>query len=265
MRSEKPFYILGSVSIEERFTTPPISTAKGEKPMKTSTKSWREKIYVLTMVGCIQFVVLTLIAMVLYPGGTHADPTTKGYSFFRNFFSDLGLTETISGDPKFASFLLFTVAMVLAGAALVIFFIAFPKFFSFSPSGKGFSIFGSIAGTVSGLAFIGVALPGNLYPQPHTLSVQIAFLAFFVAVLFYIPALFLKRDYPRIGAWTFVAFAILLGVYIWLLFEGPSASTSAGLIIQATGQKIIVYAAIVSMFIQSYSAWKTTKGEKMMT
>jgi hypothetical protein len=233
--------------------------------MKASTKSWREKIYFLTMVGCVQFVVLTLIAMVFYPGGTHADPTTKGYSFIRNFFSDLGLTETISGDPKFASFLLFTVAMVLAGAALAIFFIAFPEFFSSSRLEKWFSILGSVAGALSGLAFIGVALPADLYRQPHTLSVQIAFLAFFVAVLLYIPALFLKRDYPRINAWTFVAFAILLGIYIWLLFEGPSTSTSTGLIIQATGQKIIVYAAIISMFIQSYGAWKTTKGEKMMT
>jgi hypothetical protein len=256
---------MGIIPTEKCLAIPLISIAKGEKPMETSTKSWRENIFFLTMVGCIQFVILTLIAMVLYPGGTHADPTTKGYSFFRNFFSDLGLTETISGDPKFASFLLFTVAMVLAGAALAIFFIAFLKLFSFSSLGRGFSIFGSIAGTVSGLAFIGVALPGNLYPQPHTLSVQIAFLAFFVAVLFYIPALFLKRGYPRINAWTFVTFAILLGVYIWLLFEGPSASTSTGLIIQATGQKIIVYAAIVSMFIQSYGAWKFTKGEKIMT
>jgi len=215
-------------------------------------------------VGCIQFVVLTLIAMVFYPGGTHADPTTKGYSFFRNFFSDLGLTETISGDPKFASFLLFTLAMVLAGTALAIFFIAFPQLLSSSRLGKWLSILGSIAGTVSGLAFIVVALPGNLYPRPHSLSVQIAFLAFFVAVLFYAPALFLKRGYPKTYAWTFVAFTILLGVYIWLLFEGPSTSTSTGLIIQATGQKIIVYAAIISMFIQSYGAWKTTKGEIIM-
>lgn len=227
--------------------------------MKTSSTSWRERIYFLTMVGSLQFVVLTLIAMVLYPGGTHADPTTKGYSFFRNFFSDLGLTETISGEPKFASFLLFTVAMVLAGAALALFFITFPSFFSSSPSGKWFSILGSIAGTISGLAFIGVALPGNLYLEYHALSVQVAFLAFFVAVLIYIPALFQKPDYPKIYAWVFVAFAILLGVYVWLMFEGPSASTSNGLIIQATGQKIIVYAAIISMFIQSYGVWKAIR------
>jgi hypothetical protein len=234
---------------------------KEKNPMKASIKPWHERLYFLAMIGCIQFVVLTLIAMIFYPGGTHEDPTTKGYSFFHNFFSDLGLTETFSGDPKFASFLLFTVAMVLAGVALAFFFVAFPSFFSSSTLGKWLSILGSIAGILSGLAFIGVALPGNLYLDPHKLSVQVAFLAFFVAVLIYIPVIFLKRDYPRVYAWVFVTFALLLGAYVWLLFEGPSTITSTGLIIQATGQKIIAYAAIISMFIQSYGAWKITKGK----
>jgi hypothetical membrane protein len=196
--------------------------------MKVSIKPWRERVYFLAMVGCIQFVVLTVIAMVFYPGGTHGDPTTKGYSFFRNFFSDLGLTETFSGDPKFVSFLLFTLAMVFAGAALATFFVAFPSFFSSSPLGKWLSILGSIAGILSGLAFIGVALPGNLYPEPHELSVRITFLAFFVAVLSYLPVLFLKRDYPKAYAWVFAAFAVLLGVYIWLLFEGPLSAHPPG-------------------------------------
>jgi len=229
--------------------------------MSITVKSWRQRVYTLTMMGCIQFVILTLLAMLFYPGGTHSDPATKGYSFFRNFFSDLGLTETIDGEPKLASFLLFTVAMVLAGAALATFFFVFPSLFSSSPWGKWFSRIGSFAGFLSGLAYIGVALPADLYLEAHTLSVQIAFLSFFVAVLIYIPALFLKRDYPKVYAWVFIAFAILLGVYVWLMFEGPSTSTSNGLVIQATGQKIIVYAAIVSMFIQSYGAWKKTPAQ----
>jgi hypothetical protein len=227
--------------------------------MKESNQPWRERVYSLTMVACVQFVVLTLVAMLFYPGGTHADPTTKGYSFLRNFFSNLGLTETMSGVPNLASFLLFTIAMVLAGAALALFFVVFPSLFSSSPMTKWLSRVGSIAGILSGLAYIGVALPANLYLEAHTLSVQIAFLSFFVAVLFYIPALFLEGDYPKTYAWVFIAFAILLGIYVWLMFKGPSTDTPNGLIIQATGQKIIVYAAIISMFIQSYGARKYAK------
>jgi hypothetical protein len=225
--------------------------------MKESSKAWRKWAYYSVMVGCAQFVILTLLAMVVYPGGTHSDPTTRGYSFFRNFFSDLGLTETFLGQPKTASFLLFTVALTLAGIALIVFFCVFPKFFAQSKTGKWLSILGSIPGLVSGIAYIGVAFtPGNLYGKSHELFVQIAFVAFFVAVLLYIIAIFLNKDYAHIYAWVFVAFALILGVYIWLLFEGPSTSTPNGLVIQATGQKIVVYAAIISMFVQAYGAWK---------
>jgi hypothetical membrane protein len=225
--------------------------------MKESPKAWSKWAYFSVMAGCAQFVVLTLLAMVAYPGGTHSDPTTKGYSFFRNFFSDLGLTETFLGQPKPASYLLFTIALTLAGIALIIFFSVFPKFFAQSKPGKWLGILGSIPGAISGMAYIGVAFtPGNLYGKQHELFVQIAFVAFFVAVLLYIIAILLNKNYPHSYAWVFVAFALILAVYIWLLFEGPSTSTPNGLVIQATGQKIVVYAAIISMFLQAYGAWK---------
>ena len=40
-----------------------------------------------------QFFVLTIVAMFLYPGGTHLDPSAAHYEFTRNFFSDLGATR----------------------------------------------------------------------------------------------------------------------------------------------------------------------------
>ena len=43
-----------------------------------STKSWRQSVFLITMVGCIQVVLLTFLAMLVYPGGTHDDPTTPG-------------------------------------------------------------------------------------------------------------------------------------------------------------------------------------------
>lgn len=228
--------------------------------MSNAPKPWRNRLYPLVMIGCLQFVLLTFTAMLVYPGGTHSDPTTTRYSFLKNFFSDLGITKTFTGEPNLASSLLFTIALTLAGLALVIFFVDFPRFFSSVKAGKWLSIVGSIPGVISGLSFMGVAFtPGNLYGNLHKLFVQVAFVFFFVAVLFYIPAIFLHRTYPKSYAWVLVAFAIILGVYIWLLFYGPSISTPNGLVIQATGQKIVVYAAILSMLIQGYGAWRRTK------
>jgi len=37
------------------------------------------------------------------------------------------------------------------------------------------------------------------------------------------------------------------------------------LVIQATGQKVIVYAAILTMFIQAYGAWRLVQSDKSVT
>ena len=89
-----------------------------------TTRNWRQYIFLATIVGCIQFVLLTFIAMLFYPGGTHDNPAAKGYSFFNNFFSDLGLTVTPSGETTTISFTLFTLSLTLAGLAIILFFTA---------------------------------------------------------------------------------------------------------------------------------------------
>jgi hypothetical protein len=212
--------------------------------------SGRQRPFVLTMACCVQFVVLTIIAMFFYGGGTAADPAASGYAFFQNFFSDLGLTKTRSGAPNTVSAVLFFVALTLAGLGLVLFFAALPRLFRQSRLTRVLSGLGSAAGIIAGLSFVGVAFaPANLYLELHALFVQSAFLGLFIATLFYLVTILLTKGYPNRYAAVLAAFALLLVVYLWLLFTGPSPRSPEGLTIQATGQKIIVYAAIITVFI----------------
>jgi hypothetical protein len=138
---------------------------------------------------------------------------------------------------------------------LAIYFTIAPSLFNTSRTTKNLSRIGSVFGFISGLAFIGVALtPANLYTTPHKLLVQLAFVTFFIGILFYAIAIFLSDAIPNQYAWVDTAFAILLGVYIWLIFYGPGIQTPNGLVFQVTGQKIIAYAAIACIFIQAYGA-----------
>ncbi|MHA1933530.1 MAG: hypothetical protein ACW96X_13380, partial [Promethearchaeota archaeon] len=57
----------------------------------------RKAIYILSMVGCFQFVILTAIAMLFYKGGTYIDHFSSGYIFWQNYFSDLGRIVAHSG------------------------------------------------------------------------------------------------------------------------------------------------------------------------
>ncbi|MFC1922997.1 hypothetical protein ACFLY4_06880 [Chloroflexota bacterium] len=213
------------------------------------------KLFSFIMAACFLFLVLTSLAMVYYPGGTRSTPETKGYLFFENFFSELGLSRTYTGGPNNVSFLLFTAALALAGLALTLYFIISPSLFWDSRITRVLSLFGTFFGIISGLSFIGVAFtPADLYLEPHQLFVQLAFTTFFVAVVFYALAILLNRSYPNLYALVNITFGALLGAYIWLLFFGPSTNTSSGLVIQVAGQKIIAYAAIISVLIQAYGS-----------
>lgn len=58
-------------------------------------------------------------------------------------------------------------------------------------------------------------------------------------------------EFPRRFAYVFGAFALLLAGYVTLITAGPSAATSQGAAIQATAQKIIVYASIITVLVQA--------------
>ncbi len=209
----------------------------------------------LALFACAQFVVLTVVAMLVYPGGSYVDPTTTRYSFFENFFSELGVTVTGGGEPNPIASVLFFIALTLAGLGLAIFFVAVPRFFRGTRAALALSVLGSVAGVLSGFAFVGIAFtPANLYLSAHGQFVLAAFELFLVAVVFYTAAIFASRRYPHVYAWVYLAFAVLLAAYVVLLFGGPGLGSAQGVIIQATGQKIIVYAALLTTFIQAYGA-----------
>lgn len=212
-------------------------------------------IFRLAAATCILFFLMTALAMLLYPGGTYTDHSTHGYSFFHNFFSDLGATRTPSGVSNTPSMILFTSSLAVVGFGLAVFFIALTQFFRDSRSGPLVPYVGAFLGVVAGLSFIGVAFtPWNLHLAAHNHFVMWAFRTFLGAVLIYGIAVLRERALPRSFAFTFLAFAVLLAAYVLLLTFGPSPRVAEGLRIQVAGQKIIVYASVLTVLIQSLAA-----------
>jgi hypothetical protein len=112
-------------------------------------------------------------------------------------------------------------------------------------------------GTLSGAAFCGVAIfPSNLHHSLHAQCVLWAFRCFTLAVICALAALRYRPDYPRLASGIFAVFSLLLVGYVLLITRGPSTHTLEGLMIQATGQKIIVYASILAVFAQAVVAWR---------
>lgn len=203
----------------------------------------------------IQFMVFTAGAMFLYPGGTNVDRQTRGYAFLHNFFSDLGMTVAHNRSPNGVSAVLFFIALACVGAGVVAFAVTLPQLFRHRRDLRVLSLAGSAAGIVSGLAYIGIAFtPANLQLGWHMRFVHLAFRSFLVVVLLYGVATWRHGVYPKRYAVGWFAFAVVLAGYVWLLIAGPSARTAQGLLIQAAGQKIIVYSSILCVWWQCRGA-----------
>src|SRR5512132_2518208 len=85
-----------------------------------SSPFWKKQVFLDVVIGCGLFVVLTVAAMFLYPGGLFTGEITSGYHFFCNFFSDLGRITVEGGKANTASALLFFLALSIAGLGLII-------------------------------------------------------------------------------------------------------------------------------------------------
>jgi hypothetical protein len=128
------------------------------------------------LLAAIQFVALTAIAMAFYSGGSMLDRSAHGYTFSANFLSDLGATQSWSGEPNHISAVLFSCALAGIGAAFVAFAGTW-RAFAFGLGRARLVGFGAeFCGTLAGVAFFGVALtPVDVAMDLHNGLVMAAF------------------------------------------------------------------------------------------
>ncbi len=149
-------------------------------------ENWRLNSFMLVFIGAGVYIIFTLVAMLFYAGGTYENPDIKGYSFFHNFFSDLGRTEVYSGDANTLSWILFTVSIFTIGIAMILFYAAWINLFQGDDTGYMLAKVGTSFGIIGALGFIGVGLtPADLLLDPHILFVRIGFISIFISSIIY--------------------------------------------------------------------------------
>jgi len=209
----------------------------------------------------VQFVVLTACAMLLYPGGTSFDPTTKRYGFFLNFFSDLGMTATTSGAPNWPSFCLFVVALATIGVALVLFSGAWRAYAFDRGRARWLGWLSQAFGVTSGLGFVGIALtPWNLLLAIHITLVLGAF-ALLLGFVLCLVGLMIVNGSPRTQVAAHLAYVVVLCGYVYILFFGPTLSEPHGHFVQVAAQKVIVYTSMVNLMVQSFTVRRTLRAK----
>jgi hypothetical protein len=204
----------------------------------------------LVAAACV-FLVLTTGAMLAYPGGAKYALSSNGYRFFGNFFSDLGATKTYSGRSNTTAHVLFIVAAVSVGIALIGFSSTWRTIAARRGEGRAFGRVAQAAAIVSGAGFIGVAAtPWDRVLDAHNAFVQLAFGVLLVFVLCLL-ALQVRNAWPPGFVALNAVYLIVLALYVLVLFAGPGLDTKSGLEFQVAAQKVIVYASILNLAAQA--------------
>jgi hypothetical protein len=213
-------------------------------------QGWRALVLIY---ASIQFVVLTAIAMLLYPGGAVYELDANRYLFLRNFFSDLGATITPSGRPNLASHILLVVALGCVGLALILASSNWRVIVARRQAARAVGFASQALEIIAGLGFIGIAAtPWNLVLDAHNSFVRAAF-GFLLAYDLCLLVIQLSNGWSSAYTAANALYLLLLLAYVGILFFGPRVDTRSGLEFQVAAQKIIVYVSVANLGLQAVS------------
>ena len=191
----------------------------------------------LGIIGCLQFIIISIIAMLFYPGG---------YSFWDNFISHLGFTKSANnGQPNIISFILFITTMTIAAIFWIPFWLSIRTIFTETKKLRYTSWIGTVIGLSSCPFVILIALiPGDIMRNQHILVTMLFFLLFASAIIVYSIAILFNKEYENLYAYVGFAMAVLLLLYMSVF------------LLNAAVQKITVYVLFSWIIIQGVKSWQ---------
>ncbi len=215
---------------------------------------WKRKGVFFTLIGGIQFIFITIIAMFFYP---------RPYNFVLDHFSSLGFLDAnfssyYTGLPYLAnpiSSVMFIITILLVSVTIIPLWLVLPFVYNERTSTKIMSWGGSFFGLASVPFLMLVAIPADVEIILHTIGALGFFLLFAIAIIIYTVALFLNDKYNnKLAIIGFIAmfigfsYAIIGNFYDFL---PPIFAYS-----NAFHQKLAVYSFIIWAMIQIVIVWK---------
>lgn len=210
----------------------------------------------LPQYSMILFIFLNIIAMFLYTGGNINDPSQLGYSFVKNFFSDLGRRYSYSGSSNLVSCVLFNFSLSIVGLTFFILFYRIRRYFL---KNKLLISFATFFGMYSGISYVGVAFtPADLLLEEHIFFAHWAFRSLFASSIFYSLLIFKTEGFENKYAYGFVLFGLMVFSYVIyseVILEDPRVNPNT-LVNHVVAQKMIAFWILFSVYIYSLGLGK---------
>jgi len=227
----------------------------------------------ISIISAILFLVLSFLAMFFYSGGTMINNPKNplynedilSYSHTYNFFSDLGLHTSWSGDSNSTALILFAYSLFFVAVELLAFYWGFHYILKKDTNLINISRLGFCIALVSALGFIMVALfPSDTMFDLHIFAVNLAFRSFLLVMFLYSYAIFKSSYISNYLAISYFSLFCLVGYYVYILLFGPTLPSipysdpkfyseipsEINLSFHVVSQKFVVYGVIFSTLWQ---------------
>jgi len=161
------------------------------------------------------FVVLFMLAVRAYPGGTDWDRAASGHHFWRNYLCDLARAVALDGEPNPVGCLLAQAGMVVLALGLLPLWWLLPHLFpSHARLGTAVRVLGSLAAAG---ALAAVLMPSDRFGAWHAVSIMLAVPPGLLGVLLAVGGLACEERVPRVGAGIGAAMLLTTGID-WVLY-----------------------------------------------
>jgi len=214
----------------------------------------RTALVLIPRLAAILFIFLQVVGMKVYPGGTMYDVSTIGYSFSKNFFSDMGAYAARNGEPNYLSMIIFALSLTIVGITFSLYYLFLPRVlgndranYLLASTGTLFAIGGSICMIGTGFT------PSDIVFAPHVFFANNIFHCFLVTALLYTIVIFRSDSLKKRYAMGYAMFFISIFIYVGILQYGPSANSGeSAMIFQVLSQKMIVLVFCCSVIHQTF-------------
>lgn len=159
---------------------------KSNQLSKAARTSW----LLAPIAGIGIFIGLYLVAALLYPGGSQANPQGIGFSWMHNYWCNLFNTEAINGQPNPARPVALPAMLILCGS-LALFWYQLPALFAFSKSGSRM---------LQGSGILSMTLAGLIVTPYHDLFINLAGLCGLVALIYTFTGLYRQQYKGLLGS-----------------------------------------------------------------
>ena len=203
--------------------------------------------FLISGIGAGQFILFTLIAMAVYPGG---------YSFFELNMSDLGLTVSIVNlVPNHASRIIYIITSIGFGIGIFIYWFLISKFFIETRIMKISCWISSACGWLSGIFLIGISLtPFNIAEiyEIHGFVARSFFTCSALMLISFSCAIILNDRYRNGNIFLNLLFSVFIFFYVFDLFPRYILLADKMVYLYPAIQKVIAYGLCVWYFLQLY-------------